>query len=275
MTRPARRLARPRILRLVDGRRIDQRDLGGRPPSIQRLDFPVRFRTHTCGSINIDLPKLRRAIRKELGRLLSASQTLAQAYNPAIRVNEKRVARDARACSDYVCRRIDFLCRELVWDPLLDWVATRGSDDELLEELAKGHLALDSPLVREAIRRIGEAGTRPQQERLAEVLRARIAGVRRGPRRKPIEQSKLLWVRSHLPLIESAVREARRADGDYEPLQHLLRVTVSAPNARALMTSVLDRRRRSNRCVELIVGTKLGVGTDRARTLILAARTSS
>jgi hypothetical protein len=80
----------------------------------QQLEVLIQFRDQAFGSIVIDLPKLRRTINTELRALSMQARTIAEQYEKKPR-SDRAVADQSAACAKYVCERINYISRELVW----------------------------------------------------------------------------------------------------------------------------------------------------------------
>jgi len=249
-----------------------KRSSGG---SVRRVTIPVEFRGHDCGSIAINLTALQQGITNELTRLFSQAMSIARAYSTE-HTEPQEESLDARAAGDYVSQRVEQVCNGLIDDALSEWFVTRKSNADLLVESA-----VEDPdyhvfqvLIKRAIASGSVDNRRQPTKALAKSLGQSLS-FKRGPKaRSPYDG--LDWVRDNLARVESAVKAARRSDPDdcdYALLGRLFRELLSSTRFMSLIAEVRLCRRR-HRAVELLVGRKLGVGTDQARQIIALVKQS-
>ncbi len=246
--------------------RRSPRSGGGRTVTV-----PLEFAGLACGSIQVEVDAMEHAIGAVYATLLQATWGLAEAYGHP-RPSDARI-KGPRAWSKYVVRSIELAAPTLVEDGFLDWIDNQKGSDEMFRDIEGGPHSLERSPGRKFVERIADFGTPAERRRLARALGA-LARVRPGPW-KPIQPSQIRWVRKHLARVQQAVKSARDPnDQDCDPIRDLLNElfpTMSTASTMSLIAKVLASR-RAHQATEIIVGQKLGVGRDKARQTIIAAK---
>ena len=240
----------------------------------RRVTIPLTVSGHDCGSITIDRTALQQGITGEFTGLFSASMDLARAYS-IDDTGQPAGLLYARAVGAYVSRRVEQVCKGIIYATIMEWIATQKSDEELLAQLeTEGHESLVPQVL---IDRAMKAGSTTDRILLAKALAKSLGFVgKRGPKPyNPLRGAVLIC--NNLARIESAVKAAMRREpdsDDYAPLIRLIKELI--PSARAMsLAAEIHVCRRKHKAVELFVSRCLGIGPDQARQVTALVKSSS